>query len=311
MTALPAPALLARARGWLAVDVADGAPSDATLKAYTGDLAQHLDWLTERGQDVDACDRQTLKEYRAYLVDRGYQPATITRKLASLRRFYGLAHSHGVLAADPAHGLRAPKDRKQNRVKFLTPEQTRDLLALPDVREVAGIRDRAMLVLLYAHTLRIAEVCGLRLGDIDLAGGEAGMLRIVGKGRKERPVYLTPETRREPQRWLTVRRSVGTHDDAVFVSLHNGDGSHGPGYGLDVRGARYMVDKYLTEIGAKRERVSCHALRHSGATHALMAGAPLEALQDQLGHSDPKVTRQYAQVVMDLRHNPASYIEIA
>jgi len=310
MTAALTPALLTQAQRWLAVDVADGAPATATLKAYGADLEQHLYWLGQRNVEPADCDRKTLKEYRAWLVERGYAPATVSRKLASVRRFYGLAHSHGVLPVDPSAGLRGPKDKKQSRVKFLTPEQTRDLLALPDLREPAGIRDRAMLVLLYAHTLRIAEVCGLKLDDVDLAGGTAGTLRIVGKGGKERPVFLTPETRRELLRWLTVRRSIGAHDEAVFVSLHHGDGHQGPGYGLDVRGARYMVDKYLTAVGAKRAHVSCHALRHSGATHALMAGAPLEALQDQLGHSDPKTTREYAKVVVDLRHNPASYVEL-
>lgn len=301
--------LLPKLADWLAEDVADGAPSPETLRAYRSDLAQHGAWLANEGIEPEACDRETLKRYRTWLLGQGYKTSTVNRKLASVRRLYALAEAHGVRAGNPAAGLKGPADRAQSRVKFLTPEQIRAVLALPDVREPKGVRDRAMLVLLYAHTLRIAEVCGLTLADVDLHGGETGLLRILGKGRKERPVYLTERTQAELRAWLTVRRSVGAQDAHVFVSLHHGDGSHGPGYGLDVRGARYMVDGYLTVAGLKQAGRSCHLFRHSGATHALTNGAPLEALQDQLGHSDPRTTRVYAKVVMDLRHNPAKYVD--
>ncbi len=286
------------------LDVADGAPSRLTMRAYLGDLRQHLAWLGERAPE--SIDAKVLKEYRAWLIAQKYAPTTVARKLAAVRRFYALAQANGAIPHNPALGLKGPKDKRQLPVKFLTPEQVQDLLRLPDLTTVAGIRDRAMLVLMYAHGLRIAEACGLQLADVNMIEGAHGVLRIVGKGQKERTIYLTRKTRRELDRWLSVRKSCGAKDAAVFVSLHHGDAAHGPGYGLDVRGARYMLTGYFKRAGVQAHP---HMLRHSGATHALMNGAPLEAIQDELGHASPVTTRQYARIVMNTHNNPAGYVE--
>ena len=299
-------AALITAEDWLRLETADGATSPATLRAYLADWQQHFVWLGAR--DPQSIDHQTLKQYRAWLVKQDYAPTTIGRKLASVRKFYALAHSYGMLPHNPAADLKPPKDKRAPAVKFLTPEQVKTLLAQPDLTTVAGIRDRAMLVLMYAHGLRSAEVCGLTLAQVDLTAGAHGALAVLGKGAKVRPAYLTARTRREVERWLLVRQSCGAKDDHVFVSLHHGDAAHGPGYGLDVRGARYMTQGYLRRAGIKG---SPHVLRHSFATHALANGAPLEALQDALGHASPATTRIYARTVQTQKNNPAGFVESA
>ncbi len=294
-------ATLIAAEDWLRIDVADGAPSRLTLRAYLGDIRQHLAWLGTRAPA--SIDAQVLKEYRGWLLGQSYAPTTVSRKLAAVRRFYALAHANGALPTNPALGLKGPKDKRQLQVKFLAPAQVQDLLRLPDLTTVAGIRDRALLVLLYAHGLRIAEACGLQVTDVDLA---AGTFRVLGKGGKLRTLHLTRKTRRELERWLLVRQSVGVKDEHVFVSLHHGDGAHGPGYGLDVRGARYCVQGYFKRAGITGYP---HMLRHSNAVHAVQGGAHLLAVRDELGHTDVQTTQIYARLVAQERDNPARFIE--
>jgi site-specific recombinase XerD len=284
-------------RQWMALDVADGDPSGATLTAYTGDVAQHLAWLADHDLTADAARPDDLKRYRAYLVGR-YARASVARKLAAVRRFYELAQAHGALDSNPnpSAGLRAPVEHtaRPERLKYLNAAELTRLLAAPDLSEPRGLRDRALLTLMALHGLRVAEVAGLTLADYQ-PGAASGVLTVNGKGRKQRQVYLTPATRAVLDAWLSARALAGVPTAKFFP--------------LSARGIRAIVDGYLERLGLKRPGVSCHALRHTYATLALAGGASLSAIGESMGHADPKTTAIYAKVLDRETSNPARAIE--
>jgi site-specific recombinase XerD len=160
------------------------------------------------------------------------------------------------------------------------------------------------------HGLRVAEVAGLTLSDVDLS---ESVVRVLGKGRKVRTVYLTDRTTQVLADWLTeipfrgdVRGSVALDQvHAFFVVV----GPNGPGTAIGARGIRYLVDKHLEELGLKAEGISCHALRHSAATWARAGGARLDAIAGMLGHASVTTTGVYAKIVDKIAENPARYLE--
>ena len=310
---------------WMRLDVGDGAASEATLRGYYADVRQHLGWLFGEGITPAQAGEEVLKGYRAFLLEVGtplalepgnpqapeqYATSTVGRKLASIRRFYQMAQARGFMAHNPAEGLKAPRDRtdRSERVKYLTLVGVQRLLQQPNMSTPKGMRDRAMLVLMAIHGLRVAEIHNLNLDCLDLEAGEDGTLRVLGKGSKWRTVYLTFETREELRRWLAVRRMMReSPSEAIFLSLHwsNGRAPHGR---LSVRAIRQMVDVYLVRTGAKRAGVSCHSLRHSYATHSLAAGAKLPAISKSMGHASIETTMVYADIVDRARENPAKFL---
>lgn len=294
-------------RGWMRLDVADGNPSPETVRSYFSDVKQHLGWLAGLGVRPAGAGAEELKGYRAWLVER-YAVSTVGRKLASVRRFYEMAQARGVIGGNPAKGLRSPRDRteRHERVKYLTVESVRRVLKAPNVRRPKGIRDRAVLMLMSLHGLRVIEVARLDLEDLDLEVGEAGSLEVLGKGDKRRTVLLTEETREVLRMWLVARALMRPGTPAVFLTMHWSQGGE-PGR-IGTRGIRQMVDGYLRAVGAKRPGISCHALRHSYATLSLAAGAPLLAISGALGHSSVTTTQVYAKIVDKAKHNPTKWL---
>lgn len=294
-------------RGWMRLDVADGNPSPETVRSYFSDVKQHLVWLAGLGVRPAEAGTEELKRYRAWLVER-YAVSTVGRKLASVRRFYEMAHARGAMGHNPAVGLRSPRDRteRDERVKFLTLETVQRVLRAPNARKPKGIRDRAMLVLMALHGLRVVEVSRLDLEDLDLEAGEAGELRVLGKGDKWRTILLTEETREVLRMWLAARALMRPETPAVFLTMHWSQGKEAGRIGT--RGIRQVVDGYLRAVGAKRKGVSCHSLRHSYATLALAAGGSLLAISGSLGHSSVTTTQVYAKIVDKARHNPAKLL---
>lgn len=301
--------ILALFEEWMRLDVGDGAASPATLSAYRGDVRQHLAWLAEQGLQPAGASKDALKGYRAWLVE-SYQVSTAGRKLASVRRFYEMAFMHGMIPANPAHGLKSPKDKTEQaeRVKFLT------LTAMQRLFEATGtartpalrLRDKAILALMAIHGCRVCEVARLDVGDVDLQAGEAGTVTVLGKGNKKRAILLVDDSRLAIEMWIAARRLLRPTSTALFVSLHWAGSPHGER--VSTRGLREMVDGYLTKIGAKREGVSCHALRHSYATQSLAAGASLLAISQTMGHASVTTTQVYAKIVDKARHNPAKFL---
>ena len=164
--------------------------------------------------------------------------------------------------------------------------------------------------MMFNHGLRVVEVRRLDLESVDFEGGEVGKLRVFGKRGKWRTIYLTPKTRLVLERWLAVRDLMKTNSRALFVSMHWAQvAGREPGGRLTTRGIRGVVDKYLTAIGAKKPGYSCHALRHSHATHAVEGGAKLLALAREMGHKSVTTTQVYADVVDMIRDNPAKYLD--
>jgi site-specific recombinase XerD len=311
-TEFDAEAILRAFHEWIDLDVGDGKASRETVAAYMTDLRQHLGWLAEQGLTPARAGKDDLKIYRAHLVET-YQVTTVGRKLASIRRFYKMALERGLLAVDPSAGLKAPKDRtdKSERIKYVPVAVLQRLFAAPG-HSAKGLRDRAILLMMAIHGLRVCEIARADLADLDLAAGEAGTLRVLGKGDKWRTVLLTEETREELRHWLAARELIHTRSTAVFVNMHwnhaAGSNRADNGQRMTTRGIRGMVDGYLERVGAKKEGVSCHALRHSYATLSLAAGAELLAISQSMGHSSVTTTQVYAKIVDKAKKNPAKFL---
>jgi len=306
---LSADEILAAFAAWMRLDVADGNPSPETIRVYLGDLRAHLAWLADQGLQPAQAGEEDLKSYRAHLVER-YAISTVGRKLASIRRFYQMAQARDLIAGNPAEGLRAPRQKteRHERVKYLTQVALQRLLAAPDLNTPKGSRDRAIMVLMIIHGLRVVEVHRADLEDLDLEAGESGELRVLGKGDKGRTVLLTDETREEIRRWLAARNLMATDSPALFVTMHWSTAHAQPGGRISRRGLRAMVDTYLERTGAKKPGISCHALRHSFATHSLANGAELLAISGALGHASITTTQVYAKIVDKARSNPAKFL---
>ena len=304
--------VLATFAEWMRLDVADGHASPETLRAYMADVKQHLEWLDEEGLTLADVEDDDLKMYRAWLVEI-YKISTAGRKLASVRRFYEMAHARGKLPANPAARLKSPRDKtdQSEKIKYLTFEAVKRILAQPmrrheGARLPVGLRDRCILSLMAMHGLRVIEVHRLNLMDFDAGAEEFGTLRVFGKGSKYRTIILTEESRRVLDAWLAARRLMPLpHETAAFVTLNwNREEGELPGR-LSRRAIRRMVDRYLVQGGAKREGISCHALRHSYATLSLALGADLYAISASMGHASITTTQVYAKIVDRARSNPA------
>jgi integrase/recombinase XerD len=301
--------------GWMELYVADGKASSQTFRAYRTDVRQHLEWLAEQGLMPSGVDEEAMVRYRRYLLEyadeqgkKRWSVSSVQRKLVSVRRFYTMAHAKGFVPTNPTVGVRSPKDKtdRAERIKYLTLAALQRLFAAPG-QGPKGVRDRAILVAMTLHGLRVCEVANANIADLDLEAGEAGTLRVMGKGSKWRTVLLTEETREEIRKWLAVRALTGTTSEALFVSMNWG-GESKAGERLGVRGIREMVDGYLTAVGVKREHVSCHSLRHSYATQSLAAGADLMAISKSMGHASVVTTQVYAQIVDAAKKNPAKFL---
>lgn len=262
--------------------------SPNTARAYAADLARYLEWAERRG--VDAM-HPTYRDLRAYLaeLDRArYSRRTIARRLASLRSFFAWASERGIVDTDPSAIVLTP--RQPQRLPRLVPtDELRSLLDAPDPATATGLRDRAVLELLYATGIRVSELSGLTLGDVDLAGG---LLRVMGKGGKERIVPFHALARRRMADYLRAGRpqlARDASDDHVFLSSR--------GRPLSEDAVRRLFKRHLTTAGASIA-LSPHAMRHTFATHLLEAGADLRTVQELLGHVALSTTQTYTHVSM-------------
>ncbi len=334
-------------RAWMRLDVADGKASKETLRVYLMDVRQYLAWLQDQGLHLFQTGEEEVKAFRAFLLepgapallepDRAHSPAqyaltTVGRKLGSVRRFYQMAYNRGYLPHNPAEGIRSPRDKtsREDKIKYLGWETVRALLAAPLAlsarKQVKGRRDRAVLVLMALHGLRVVEVHRLNLEDIDLEGGESGTLAVFGKGDKWRIVHLTDATREELLNWLQVRDKLGLGDEpALFVTLRRSGKlalakarDDEASRRISVKGLRQMVNRYLKGLGVRQrdedgqlvkgEGVSCHSLRHSFATHANARGAEIDYISKEMGHASVATTEVYRHLVEREKNNPAKML---
>jgi len=290
--ALPS-AFAAPLEGFLDSLVVERGLSLNTAAAYRRDLEQHLRSLIGQGpHDLREIQESHLIVYLGHLRRLGAAPATMMRKVSTMRSFYRFLVREGTLPADPTAGSPAPRLLRQ-LPDVLSIEEIQRLLAQPDGSTSRGLRDRAMLELLYASGLRVSELVNLTRGDVNL---ELGLVRCVGKGSKER---IVPVGRPAVE---AVRQCLGSRADA-FPALFLGN----RGRALSRVSCWRIIARYARQAGI-RTRISPHTLRHSFATHMLDGGADLRAIQELLGHASVTTTQIYTHVSADrLREAYAAY----
>ena len=263
--------------------------AENSLLAYGHDLALLLEHVRERRRPILALKQAELADFIGLLRSRGRAPRSVARAVHALRGFYRYAVREGRIEGDPMENLKAPRAFKA-LPRFLTTAQVEALLAAPDVATPLGVRDRAILEVLYATGLRVSELIGLKPRDLDL---EVGLLTCFGKGRKERLVPMGRAARQWVQRYLeTARPGFARDRPAVRLFLSQRGGP------LSRMGLWGIVRRHAVAAGVERI-LTPHVLRHSFATHLLEHGADLRALQAMLGHADISTTQIYTHVTRE------------
>jgi site-specific recombinase XerD len=259
--------------------------SPYTLRNYATDLRAFMDFVEDEGGDPLQVDRHTLRRHLARLMEAGVASGSLTRKVSTIRGFYRYLELSGHLEASPFQGVRGPR-RPRRLPSFLSNEDVSALVAAPETDTPLGLRDRALMELLYAAGVRVSELVGLDTADADLSDG---LLRVRGKGRKERVVLIGRPARRALAGYLREGRprlAVGA-EAALFLNHKGGR--------LSVRGVEGLVRKYALAAGLD-QRIFPHLLRHTFATHMLEGGADLRVLQELLGHASINSTQIYTHV---------------
>jgi integrase/recombinase XerC len=263
-----------------------------TVKSYREDLAQAVTFFQQRlGSQLAGPERLTSRVLRAYLVwlhEQGYARSTVARRVAAVRSWCRFLCRQGTLTGNPADGLRSPRQDKK-LPHFLSVDDLGQLLASPPGDTALGLRDRAILESLYSAGLRVSELTGLNLGDLDL---EEGVALVRGKGKRERLVLLGPKAQEAVRCWLEARSQMGNsarskRPEAVFLNQR--------GTRLTTRSVGRLLEKYLKHTGLD-PRTSPHTLRHSFATHLLDRGADIRSVQELLGHRSLGTTQVYTHV---------------
>lgn len=258
-----------------------------TLASYERDLRLLCHWLNIRSVDLAEANRGELLEYLAIRVREGAKAATTARLLSSLRRFYRWLIRENLRSDDPTAQVEAPKQGRY-LPSTLAESEIDELLQAPDTTNPLGLRDRAMLELLYATGLRVSELVGIRLHEISL---QNGVIRITGKGNKERLIPMGEEAHDWLKTYLTTARPLIMQnqavDEHVFVTTR--------ATGMTRQMFWNIIQRYASTAGINRH-ISPHTLRHAFATHLLNHGADLRAVQMLLGHSDLSTTQIYTHV---------------
>ena len=263
--------------------------SPNTVKSYREDLTQALTFFRGKlaGQAFEPTRLTTrlLRAYLSWLHEQDYARSTVARRIAAVRSWCRFLCRQGLLTGNPALGLRGPRQEKK-LPHFLTREDLLRLLEAPPADTPLGLRDRALLEVMYSAGVRVSELTGLDLGDVDLDGGLA---TVRGKGKRERLALLGPPALEALRAWLPVRQGLlrPRAKDALFLNRN--------GTRLSSRSVGRLLEKYLAQAGLD-PRTSPHTLRHSFATHLLDAGADIRSVQELLGHRNLATTQIYTHV---------------
>jgi|APLak6261679142_1056127.scaffolds.fasta_scaffold00017_127 integrase/recombinase XerD len=257
-----------------------------TVDAYATDVRDYLVEIEKRGVTVEGATREDVLEHLAFLGKKGLSPRSRARHLAALRGFHRFLEDEKLAPADPTADLDTPRHARKLPI-FLTLDEVETLLAAPDVKTLPGVRDRAMIEVLYATGLRVSELVGLTINDVNLTDG---FVLAFGKGRKERVVPLGRKAMEALKEWLEGPRMAmlkGRETKALFVSPR--------GKGLTRMGFWKLLRRHARGAGITKN-LSPHKLRHSFATHLVERGADLRAVQAMLGHADLATTQIYTHV---------------
>ncbi|HNR11963.1 MAG TPA: tyrosine recombinase XerC [Thermodesulfobacteriota bacterium] len=271
--------------------------SPHTRRSYRSDLQDFMAFLQESEETcwnsgavaLDKISPATIRSYLAYLHSRN-RKSTISRKLASLKSFFKFLIKEGFIAAHPANAISAPRNEKFIP-SFLSVDEMFALIEQPQTEQALGVRDRALLELMYSCGLRVSEATGLNLDSVFL---EEGFVRVRGKGDKERMVPIGSKALEAMNEYLAVRDtligSAAAKSKALFLNYRGGR--------LTTRSVGRLLSRYAGQINLFRP-VHPHAIRHTFATHMLDAGADLRAIQELLGHSSLSTTQKYTHVSID------------
>jgi site-specific recombinase XerD len=255
----------------------------ATRRSYASDLSDFLDWLAVRGTALEALDRVAVRGFAAELGRRGYAPATLARKLSTVRSLCRFLSDRDVLAADPSQYLPGPR-RRRRLPRALRAAELESLFAATAGADPASLRDRLAFELLYGCGLRSQELVDLDVGDVHLDRGD---VIVRGKGGKMRVVPLGDEAAAAVQRYLGSGRGGPPPRGTALLLTRSGRRLH-------TSDVRRIVTKHCRRAGL--EAASPHMLRHAYATHMLEHGADLRAIQELLGHSSVSTTQVYTHV---------------
>ena len=268
--------------------------SPHTLKSYLADLGQFRTFLAERALPAGAeegipADQMAIRSFLAACHRRKLRKTTISRKVAALRSFYGYLLREGKVGFNPAELMQLPRQEKYIPV-VLSVDEMLSVLQVKFPESPSGRRDRAMIELFYSAGIRLSELTGLNVGDVHFA---EGLVKVRGKGRKERIVPVGTPALREIEAYLLRRGELSPNAPAA--------GSEAPlflsrrGKRMNPRGVARVVERVVRESGIGR-KISPHALRHTFATHLLNAGADLRSIQEMLGHRSLSTTQKYTSV---------------
>jgi integrase/recombinase XerC len=259
--------------------------SPYTLRNYSTDIRAFIDFVDEEGGDPLQADRHTLRRHLARLMEAGVVSGSLTRKVSTIRGFYRYLELAGHLNASPFQGVHGPR-RPRRLPSFLSNDDVAALISAPETTTPLGLRDHALMELLYAAGIRVSELVGLNSADVNLSDG---LLRVRGKGRKERVVLIGRPARRALKAYLREGRPQLARGAEAALFL-NRDGGR-----LSTRGVQGLVRKYALAAGLD-QRIFPHLLRHTFATHMLEGGADLRVLQELLGHANINSTQIYTHV---------------
>ena len=261
-----------------------------TVVAYTRDLLHFCEFAAESLDAFEprSIDRRLLRRYLSFLHRQKQSVATISRRISSLRAYFKYCVRHEIIDADPSQNLRTPKQAKLTP-RFLSPDDAQRLIEHPLGEGPAGYRDRAILELAYSGGLRVSEVVGLNMQDLNL---EEKNVRILGKGNKTRVVPIGVHAHAALTLWLQRRGEMSKEDanpEAVFRNYRGGR--------LSARSVQRLVRE--GRASCQQHGATPHWLRHACATHMLGSGADLRSIQELLGHSSLSTTQRYTHVDLD------------
>ncbi len=276
--------------------------SENTLSAYRNDLAGFSVWLSGIQSDLVRTSTAQIQSYLAFNFQLRKKRRSVARMLTTLRRFYRYLLRENTITDDPTHLIESPK-AEQSLPVSLNEQQIEDLLKAPDIHDELGLRDRTMLELLYATGLRVSELINLELSQISL---EPGVLRVIGKGNKERLVPIGEVALEWVSDYLHTARisllQAKMATNSIFVTRR--------GSAMTRQAFWYRIKHYATIAGISTQQLSPHTLRHAFATHLINHGADLRVVQMLLGHSDISTTQIYTHVAdqrlrsLYQRHHP-------
>jgi integrase/recombinase XerC len=268
--------------------------SDFTISAYKLDLSQFIDFLEKNYQDnysIENISKQHIRGFLSFLSANGLSRNSIGRKLAALRSFFHYLTRTGVLDSNPAQQIKTPKYKKKLPV-FLSINEALAMLELPENDTPKGLRDRAILEIFYGTGIRLRELTNLDMRDVDFY---SGLIRVLGKGGKERLVPLGPHASKSLKPYTKIRNHLLKNSkNPDFEALFLGD----RGQRILPRQVQRRVTHYMSMI-SNATSLSPHVLRHTFATHLLDAGADLEAVKELLGHASLSTTQIYTHVSME------------